>query len=168
MSEPKGVRPQMGEAFDQWAPDGGKGSVLEWSWVQDKMYSARSYWVVTSPRSGPPHPMPVWGVFVEDVFYFSTPSTSLKARHIARTGQASVHLESADMVVILKGEAREESDPELLETLGKAFAHKYNIEIVGKFPDQVMFSFRAHRAFAWQGFPESEFMRTMTRFDLVS
>jgi hypothetical protein len=122
MAEPKGVRPQMGEAFDQWAPEGGKGSVLEWSWVQDKMYSARSYWVVTSPRSGPPHPMPVWGVFVEDVFYFSTPSTSLKAKHIARSGEASVHLESADMVVILKGEAKEVSDPELLETLARRFS----------------------------------------------
>ena len=62
MPEPKGIRPQMGAAFDLWAPEGGKGSVLEWSWVQDKMYSARSYWVVTSPKSGPPHPMPVWGV----------------------------------------------------------------------------------------------------------
>ena len=54
------------------------------------------------------------------------------------------------------------------DTLGKAFLHKYNIEIVGKFPDQVMISFRARQVFAWQGFPESEFMRTMTRFDLDS
>ncbi len=166
MSDPIGVRPEMGEAFDTWAPEGGRGSVLEWSWVQDKMYSARSYWVVTTPKSGPPHPMPVWGVFVDDVFYFSTPSTSLKARHMARTGEAAVHLESADVVVILKGDTRAASEPALLEQLGKAFFHKYNIEIVGKFPDQVMFSFRPRKAFAWQGFPESEFMRTMTRFDL--
>ena len=77
-----------------------------------------------------------------------------------------MHLESADMVVILKGVTEAESKPELLETLGKAFFHKYNIEIVGKFPDQVMFSFKPRKVFAWQGFPESEFMRTMTRFDL--
>ena len=165
--EPKGVRPDMGAAFDMWAPEGGKGSVLEWSWLRERMYSARSYWVVTSPRSGPPHPMPVWGVYVDDVLYFSTPSTSAKARHIARSSACSVHLESADMVVILKGEARAEDDPALLEALGKAFFHKYNVEVVGKFPDQVMISFRTRQAFAWQGFPESEFMRTMTRFDLA-
>ena len=69
--------------------------------------------------------------------------------------------------MILKGEAATESDSELLETLGKAFFHKYNVEVIGKFPDQVMISFRVHKAFAWQGFPESEFMRTMTRFDVV-
>ncbi len=166
MPEPKGVRPQMGEAFDLWAPDGGKGSVLEWSWVQDKMYSARSYWVVTTPTSGPAHPMPVWGVFVDDVFYFGTPSSSLKAKHITRTGEAAVHLESADMVVVLKGAARTESDPAVLEMLANAFVHKYKVEIVGKFPDQIMIAFSTRQAFAWQGFPESEFMRTMTRFDL--
>jgi general stress protein 26 len=157
----------MGEAFDAWAPEGGKGTVLEWSWVQDKMYAARSYWVVTTPKNGPPHPMPVWGVFIEDVFYFSTTNASAKAKHIARTGHATVHLESADMVVILKGQAKVVSDAALLESLAKAFLHKYNVEIVGKFPDQVMIAFEPQQAFAWQGFPESEFMRTMTRFDSI-
>jgi len=166
MSEPKGVRPQIGEAFDNWAPEGGRGTVLKWSWVQNKLYSARNYWVATSPENGPPHVAPVWGVFIDDVLYFCTTNSSLKAKHIARTGAASINLESADMVVILKGEAKAVSDPERIETLGKAFLHKYQVEVVGKFPDQVAISFRPQKAFAWQGFPESEFMRTMTRFDL--
>jgi general stress protein 26 len=165
-NRPRGVRPKMGEAFDLWAPEGGKGSVLEWPWVQERMYGARSYWVVTTPRSGPPHAMPVWGVFVDDVFYFSTPGSSKKARNIERTGDATVHLESADIVVIVEGTARAETEPELTERLAAAFFHKYRIEIVGKFPDQVMYSIRPRRVMAWQGFPESEFMRTMTRFDL--
>jgi hypothetical protein len=167
MSEaPVGVRPKMGAAFDMWAPEGGKGSVLEWDWVRHRMYSARSYWVITQPASGPPHPMPVWGVFVDDVLYFSTPTTSAKARHIARSSACSVHLESADDVVILMGEARQEKDEGLQGTLAKAFFDKYQVEVVGKFPDQAMYGFRASKAFAWQGFPESEYMRTMTRFDL--
>ncbi len=166
MSDPKGVRPKMGEAFDQWAPEGGKGSVLEWSWVQNHMYLARNYWVATTPKSGPPHSMPVWGVFIDDVFYFSTPTTSKKARNLERTGDASVHLESADAVVIIEGRAAMETESKLLEDLGKAFFHKYQVEVVGKFPDAALYSIRPQRVMAWQGFPESEFTRTMTRFDL--
>jgi hypothetical protein len=156
----------MGAAFDMWAPEGGKGTVLAWSFVQEQMYLARSYWVATTPESGPPHAMPVWGVFIDDVFSFSTPSSSKKARNIARTGEATVHLESADTVVVVEGKAAE-SDPAQAESLGKAFLHKYNVEIVGKFPDQVLISIRPLRAYAWRGFPESEFMRTMTRFDVT-
>ena len=166
MSDPQGGRPKLGEAFDDWAPEGGKGTVLDWKWVQERMYGARSYWVVTTPTSGPPHAMPVWGVSIDDVFYFSTTGSSKKARNIKRTGEATVHLESADMVVVVEGVARQETDEALIEELGRAFHHKYAVEIVGKFPDQEMFSIRPKRVLAWQGFPEPEFTRTMTRFDL--
>ncbi|MCH7866061.1 MAG: pyridoxamine 5'-phosphate oxidase family protein [Myxococcales bacterium] len=167
MADPKGFRPQVGDSFDNWAPDGGKGTLLEWNWVREQMYSARNYWVLTSPKTGPPHPTPVWGLFIDDVLYFCTTTSSLKAKHIARTGEATIHLESGDMVVILKGEANTEADPELVEKLGKKFLHKYKVEVVDQFPDQVMISFRTHKAIAWQAFPESEFMRTMTSFDLT-
>ena len=75
-------------------------------------------------------------------------------------------IESADSVVVMEGRAAREEEPELLEDLGKAFLHKYQIEVVGNFPDAALYSVRPHRVMAWQGFPESEFTRTMTRFDL--
>lgn len=164
--KPVAARPEMGAAYDQWAPDGGKGKTLPWSWVQEQMYRARSYWIATASKNGPPATTPVWGLFIDDVFYFNTTGTSKKARSIQRTGEATVHLESADSVVVVEGKATRENDPELIEKLAKAFYHKYQIEVVGKFPDQVMISIRPQRVFAWMGFPESEFMRTMSRFEL--
>lgn len=163
---PKAERPEMAAAFDQWAPDGGEGKTLPWSWVQEQMYRARSYWIATASKNGPPHTTPVWGVYMDDVFYFTTPSTTKKARSIEVTGEATVHLESADSVVIVEGKATREKEAELIEKLTQAFYHKYQIEVVGKFPDQVMISIRPQRVFAWLGFPESEFMRTMSRFEL--
>ena len=76
---------------------------IEWSWVAEKLSSSRNYWVASVSEAGAPHVMPVWGVWIGEVFYFGTDTGSLKARNLMSRPDAVVHLESCDEVVILRG-----------------------------------------------------------------
>ena len=49
----------------------GRG-LLPFEWASERLVRSRSYWVSTVRPDGRPHLMPVWGVFVDDVFTFST------------------------------------------------------------------------------------------------
>ncbi len=53
------------------AEDAGQG-LLPWSHVVQRMTGARNYWVATTGRDGRPHCMPVWGVWQDEQFVFST------------------------------------------------------------------------------------------------
>ena len=51
-----------------------------WSDTAAKLRDARNYWVTTSRSDGRPHAAPVWGVFVENLYLFSTDAASVKGR----------------------------------------------------------------------------------------
>ena len=55
--------------------DSGAG-LLPWSHVVDRMGTARNYWVATTGANGLPHCMPVWGVWLDEEFVFSTSPAS--------------------------------------------------------------------------------------------
>jgi len=56
----------------------GKG-LLPWSWVARIMNSSRTFWLATIHASDPrPHVMPIWGVWLDDAFFFSTGGKSRK------------------------------------------------------------------------------------------
>ena len=61
---------------------------MTWEWVAGKMTGARSYWVATARPDGPPHVVPVGGVWVDERFWFFTDRGSFKARS-ATPGQRS-------------------------------------------------------------------------------
>ena len=46
--------------------------LLPWSYVSERMEQSRSYWIATTRADGRPHVMPVWGVWLDEVFYFGT------------------------------------------------------------------------------------------------
>lgn len=48
----------------------GKG-LLSWTWVARKLNSCRTFWLTTIHAShGGPHTMPLWGVWLDDAFFF--------------------------------------------------------------------------------------------------
>jgi pyridoxine/pyridoxamine 5'-phosphate oxidase len=53
--------------------------------------------------------MPVWGVWADDRFYFSTGRQSRKARNLAANAACVVCAERADEAVIVEGVAEEVS-----------------------------------------------------------
>ena len=51
-------------------PKSSKG-LLPWKWAQDRLVKSRQYWIATTRPDGSPHVMPVWGLWLDSVFYFS-------------------------------------------------------------------------------------------------
>lgn len=71
--------------------------------TRSKLASARNYWVSSSSRAHGAHAAPVWGVWVDDELWFSTDARSAKGRNLREDPRVSVHLESGDDVVVVRG-----------------------------------------------------------------
>jgi hypothetical protein len=99
--------------------------LLPWAWAEQRLARSHNYWLVTVRPGGRPHAMPVWGIWVEGRFYFSTGRASRKARNLARNARCIVCNERADEAVIVEGLAREITDRALLERVARPYRAKY-------------------------------------------
>src|SRR6266702_5549728 len=97
---------------------------LPWTWATERLTSARNYWIATTRPDGKPHSRPVWGVWLEDTFYFST--GSLAAQNLAIRPAITVHLESGSEVVIIEGVAEKVTDASLVEQVVHLYNQKYH------------------------------------------
>lgn len=137
-SEPTASRPRMFGGHPQGVP-------LAWKWAVAQLVAARNYWVVTTRPDGRPHSRPVWGLWLDNAFYFST--GSLAAQNLIHNPATTVHLESGGKVVILEGVTEEVTDPALAEQIGIAYEAKYHWKLD---PDDLPYAFRPQVAFGWQ------------------
>jgi hypothetical protein len=160
VNEPKASRPRMPKDYGIVKAKNGKG-LLPWGHVGERMARARNYWVSTTRPDGRPHVMPVWGVWVDEAFYFGTDRRSRKARNIASNPAMAVHLESGDEVVIVEGRAEEVAGGPALSQVDKAYAEKYGMGLSGHPADVVLYSLRPRVAFAWR---EQDFNKSATRW----
>ena len=76
---------------------------------------------------------PIWGLWTDGAFFFSTARGSRKGPNLAANPFAVVHLESGDEVVIFEGEVEEVTARKDLDVLAAAYGEKYTLEI--KFED---------------------------------
>jgi hypothetical protein len=138
--------------------------LLAWSWAAERLTQARNYWVATTRPDGSPHAMPVWGLWFEGAFYFSSSPDSRKARNLASNPAVVVHLESGDEVVILEGQVTHATDEKLLERLSEDYGRKYEFDVnfTGGRP---LFMVLPRVAYAWR---ERDFPATATRFDFAT
>ena len=132
--------------------------LLPWSFVEERMESARNYWIASTRPDGDPHTAPVWGLWHQGAFYFSTGDQSVKGRNVSANPKISVHLESGDEVVILEGEVNEVKDNEVLKSLDQAYNKKYDLDMQGP---GLIFLLSARKAFAWR---EKDFPQSATRW----
>jgi PPOX class probable F420-dependent enzyme len=160
MSAPRASRPRFHESYGIWAADEGAG-LLDWEWARERLARAHNYWVATASSDGRPHATPIWGLWQEDTFYFSTARGSRKGRNLAANPYALVHLESGDEVVTIEGEVAEISGAKELEKLAAAYGEKYTLEIKFEDPGSVVYALRPKRAFAWR---EQDYPESATRF----
>jgi len=126
---------------------------LPWTWAIEQLSRTRNYWIATTRPAGKPHCRPVWGVWFDNTFYFST--GSLAASNLVSHPAITVHLESGSKVVIIEGIAEPISDTDLLENVVNQYNQKYNwntdpYNLPGPF-----YSVRPLLAFGWH-FEESE------------
>jgi hypothetical protein len=99
---------------------------LQWSRTEQRLRDAQSYWVVTASARAVPHATPIWGVFVDGDLYANGLPTARWARNLAANPRVTVHLESAEDVVIVEGDAADvTTDADLGERIVAEWLRKY-------------------------------------------
>lgn len=99
--------------------------LLPWRWAEERLTASRNYFVSTVSPEGRPHCVPVWGVWLEGRFFFSTGARSRKARNLARSPRCVVCTERGGKAVIVEGEAQVLSDDALFGHFAEAYHAKY-------------------------------------------
>jgi hypothetical protein len=156
-AEPKPGRPHMPRAYQISTTK----KFLPWSHVGEQMAKSHNYWIGTTRPDGRPHVMPVWGVWVDEAFYFSTDRGSRKALNLADNPAMAVHLESGNEVVILEGVAEEVAESSRLRSIDDAYFEKYGMRIIGHPGDIVIYGLRPRVVFGWR---ERDFNKSATRW----
>lgn len=118
---PRATRPHMP---GYGVPSSHKG-LLPWKWAEQRLGKSHNYWVITTRPDGAPHAMPVWGVWVNSTFCFSTGRQSRKAKNLANNPHCVICNELAHEAVILEGTAEEVTDPARIQQLGRPYHRKY-------------------------------------------
>jgi nitroimidazol reductase NimA-like FMN-containing flavoprotein (pyridoxamine 5'-phosphate oxidase superfamily) len=155
-SAPEATRPTV--PGYQFSPK--KRGLLPWKWAADRLKKSRQYWIATTRPDGTPHLMVIWGVWLDDSFWFSTGATSRKARNLAANPRCAIGTDDAAEAVIVEGAV------ELVEANGaeyphvvNAYAKKYewNVREMG----QPVYRFRPSVGF---GLSEKKFEQSATRW----
>ncbi len=111
----------------------GEGTgLLPWSWAEERLVSSRNYWVTTVWPDGRPHVMPVWGMWHDSSFWFSSSKPSRKARNLAANPHCTIATEDAANPVVVEGVAELIDDPadlaSMLSLENEKYATNYGIE----------------------------------------
>ena len=149
-------RPNLGAS----GPVAYDSALLSWDYVDSRMRDALNYWIASAGVDGRPHAVPIWGAWLEDVFYFV--GTGRKIRNLRANPQAVVHLESGDDVILIEGRFEELRRPsrELLQNVDEAFVRKYKTyrpseHLDGRskssFPPEGLFAVLPQLVIAWSG-----------------
>ena len=138
----------------------GTDGQLTWSWVEEQLTAARSFWICTTRDDGRPHAMPVWGLWLADRLLWSTDPTSRKARNFLARPDIVVHLDSGDDVVVLEGRA-EAVDRDVVDRFCDGYDDKYAARPDPTNPGHGLYQLRPERVLAWR---ESDFPTSATRF----
>lgn len=151
--------------------------LLPWTWVERKMSRCRTFWVATirhetvpaaanDPTSAPadrvrPHVMPVWGVWVNDAFYFSTASKSRKGQNLAANPACTITNDDGKEAVVIEGAASTLADPALFEHVAAVYKKKYKWDLGGM--GEPIFKVTPAKVMA---FIEKSFQKSATRWKL--
>ncbi len=135
-------------------------AMLSWDFVDSRIREAANYWLASAGNDGRPHAVPVWGSWLDDVFYFV--GVGRKIRNLRANPQAVVHLESGTEVVLIEGRFEEITQPsrELLQQVDEEFSRKYGSyrpsehlkdQSKSSFPPEGLFAVHPHLVIAWSG-----------------
>lgn len=140
-------------------PKGSKG-LLPWSWAEERLQNSHNYWINTVRPDGGPHTMVIWGVWLNNAFYFSTGTQSRKARNLKENPRCIICTEKAHEAVIVEGVARLTKDSPQLQFFSH-YQKKYKWDM-SSMQDEPIYELRPSRAF---GLFEKKLMQAATRWD---
>ena len=137
-----------------------KGGPLPWKWASDRLKKSRQFWIATMRPDGAPHLMVIWGVWLEDSFWFSTGSSSRKARNLAGNTKCAIGTDDAAEAVILEGSVELIGTQDAgFEKFATAYEKKYAWDV--RAMGQPVYRFRPSVGF---GLFEKKFDQTATRW----
>lgn len=124
------------------------------------MNRCRTFWLATvNAVPARPHVMPVWGVWLEDAFFFSTGRQSRKGQNLASNPACTVANDDGEQAVIVEGLASPIEDSAMLERVAAAYQKKYKMDPRGM--GEPIFRVTPRRVF---GFVEKSFPQSATRW----
>jgi hypothetical protein len=79
---------------------------LDWSWAEERLASAKTYWVATRRPDGRPHLMPLWGAWHAGRLWLEGAADTRRARNLALDPSLTVAIDvPIDGAVIVEGTA---------------------------------------------------------------
>jgi nitroimidazol reductase NimA-like FMN-containing flavoprotein (pyridoxamine 5'-phosphate oxidase superfamily) len=157
-SQPKADRP-FAPGYGIVGPKDGKG-LLPWTWVARKMNRCRTFWLATiHAGNGSPHVMPIWGVWLDDAFFFSTGRKSRKGQNLSPNPACTITNDHGEEAVIVDGLATAVEDSAVLERVATAYKKKYKMD--PRSMNEPIFIVRPKTVF---GFIEKTFPKSATRW----
>ncbi|WP_258573036.1 pyridoxamine 5'-phosphate oxidase family protein [Actinomadura parmotrematis] len=140
------------------------GGLLPWKWAEEQMGLSRNFWLATVYPDGRPHVMPVWGVWGDERFWFSSSLPSRKVRNLVAKPEVTVTTEDAERPVVLEGRAELVTEPAALQRFIDMVNAKYGTGYGVDFLDPAVnatVAVRPQRAF---GLKQGEFTGSPTRW----
>jgi nitroimidazol reductase NimA-like FMN-containing flavoprotein (pyridoxamine 5'-phosphate oxidase superfamily) len=159
-SHPKADRP-FAPGYGIVGAEDGKG-LLPWTWVASKMNGCRTFWLATIHAvHGRPHVMPVWGVWLNESFFFSTGRKSRKGQNLAANHACTIANDNGEEAVIVEGMATQIEDVAEAKRVATAYQKKYKMD--PRSMGEPIFRVTPSRVF---GFVEKTFPESATRWKL--
>jgi hypothetical protein len=125
LSQPRVERPSV----PSYGIPGHLAGTLPWSWAEERLATAETYWVATTRPDGRPHLMPLWAAWHAGRLWFEGGAATRRARNLALEPSLAVAIDlPIDGAVVVEGTAERHLGlaPGLADALVAAFA-KYAV-----------------------------------------
>ncbi len=98
---------------------------LPWEWANERLVKSHNYVITTVRPEGRPHSMVIWGIWLDNAYFFSTGAATRKARNLAANPNCVICNENVDEAVIVEGQARQLATPDIPELACALYLKKY-------------------------------------------
>jgi general stress protein 26 len=93
-------------------------------WAEERLRRSHNYWLATTRPDGRPHLVPIWGIWLDDRFWFAS-YAGQKVDNIAARPFVVLTTETPREVVILEGTAAGVGKEALADRYAEVFDAKY-------------------------------------------
>ena len=164
MSEPRARRPHWPDSLQNQSEET-KG-LQTWLWALKRLERSHNYWISTTRPDGRPHLMVVWGIWIEQSFWFCTGARTRKSKNLATQSHCVIATEDADEAVILEGQSKHVTGEIQIHGFVAAYNKKYGGDVEALLRNQSSLVFRVQPSKAF-GFDEhaDNFVESATRWD---
>jgi hypothetical protein len=152
-------RPKFPDSYGDFVPFTAN-TAPQWEDTDLRLEGARNYWVAVVSDRGEPRVAPVWGVWLDQEFWFAADPRSAKGRAIGDGTLGAVHLESGDDVVIVNGLIEPMRAHECRAMLD-AYYRKYEVDFDPAARETRAYRLRPRTVLAWR---EDDFHGTAVRW----